>query len=755
MASFSALPPGTPRPRLLPRLAVVEATLTALEVAWVGATLFATADALGVPVRVTPAVLTLAGALWLASTLRLAYGVGPLLRLARARERHETVAPADVEAAQRRLRHIPPESGVLRFAGWMCVCGLALWLGREDGPGPALVMAGLGAGLLLHAAGAGALRALIVGEALGSARTYVFPTLEGMRVFSASYRGWLVLQALVVLGLAHLQILLLGMTIAGLRPTQRAAASLLLLPVLLAGAILWVRSLAGRERPIEAYFDVTLRSPGTRGPARDEPKAVIAFRAAQALPYRLGVYHGFVLLLAGVVSVAANRRLLSLPLRAAYYSLGVLALSVALGGLYQTLLARHVLRPLMRHLGSRHALPVAEIRARLGLRAKLVVVFAVVSAAAGLLVALAFVTPPGRAGWAVAGVALGALAVVGLVWLVTREIVLPIRALEARSEEMARGELARPLPPSGEADEIGRLAVAFEEMRRALRDRLRSTESINIDLEREVRRRTEALEQRNADLREALEKLKRAQDNLVRSEKMASMGRLVAGIAHEINNPVNAVINTLGPLEDTIRQISDANAEVSELGRGANEMLAVMKRGATRTKAIVQALHNYSRGDETVAREVSLGRSVDDSLDLLRHRLRNIQVVKEVEPDARISGLPGQIDQVLMNLITNAAQAIGERGGTIKVGARTRAEGVEAWVADDGPGIPPEVLPRIFDPFFTTKDVGEGSGLGLSIVHGIVERHGGRIEVDSAPGKGTRFRLWFPHPPLGARHSSA
>ena len=118
---------------------------------------------------------------------------------------------------------------------------------------------------------------------------------------------------------------------------------------------------------------------------------------------------------------------------------------------------------------------------------------------------------------------------------------------------MARGELARPVPPSGEADEIGRLSVAFEEMRRALRDRLRSTESINIDLEREVRRRTEALEQKNAELHATLEKLRRAQDNLVRSEKLASVGRLVAGIAHEINNPVNAVINSLGPLEETLR----------------------------------------------------------------------------------------------------------------------------------------------------------------------------------------------------------
>jgi signal transduction histidine kinase len=479
-----------------------------------------------------------------------------------------------------------------------------------------------------------------------------------------------------------------------------------------------------------------------------------AFLAAQSLPYRLGGYQGFVLLLAGVGAVAAARRVWSLPLAAAVFLLGALALVVAVSGLYLTLLARHVLRGLMRHLGSRHALPVAEIRSRFGLRGKLVVVFTLLSAGAGGLVALAVVAPPGRIAWVAAAVVLGGAALVGLVWFISREIVLPIQALEARSEEMARGELARPLPPSGEADEIGRLAVAFEEMRRALRDRLRSTESINIDLEREVRRRTEALEARNAELRDALEKLKRAQDNLVRSEKLASMGRLVAGIAHEINNPVNAVINTLGPLEETLHLIAEASdaASAANLGRGAEEMLAVMKRGATRTKAIVQALHNYSRGDETGQREVVLQRSVDDSLDLLRHRLRNVKIVKELEPGVRILGLPGQIDQVLMNLVTNAAQALGEGGGTIRIGARERADGVEVWVADDGPGIPPEVLPRIFDPFFTTKDVGEGSGLGLSIVHGIVDRHGGRIDVESAPGKGTRFRLLFPPPaPAKAR----
>ena len=752
-------PGGSPRagagtaPALVPRLVAVEVLLSTAELLLVGVPLLASGRALGLPLKVSPAVLALGVALWLASVLRLTYGVRPVLRLVQARAQGATIAPSEADAAQRKLTGAPLESGVLRAGAWLAVAVLAVLLAWNDEgrPASALVALAVLAGAVLHAAGAGALRGLVLGQALSAVRAYVFPTLEGMRVWSGAYRVWMMQQALVVLGLAHLQLVLLWMSLAGLTSDQRALGTLLLWPVLLPGLALWTRSLAGRVRPIEAYFDVTLRSPGTRGPARDEPRAVSAFVAAQSLPYRMGGYQGFVLLLSGVGAVAATRRLLSLPLTAAVFLLAALALVVAVSALYLTLLGRHVLRPLMRHLGSRHALPVAEIRSRYGLGRKLIVVFSVLAAASGSLVALGLIAGGDRPSWVAAAVLLGAGAVVGLVGMVSREVVLPIRALESRSEEMARGELARPLPPSGEADEIGRLAVAFEEMRRSLRDRLRSTESINIDLEREVRRRTEALEIRNAELREALEKLRRAQDNLVRSEKLASMGRLVAGIAHEINNPVNAVINTLGPLEDTLKQIAEIKeaGDAAELGRGAEEMLAVMKRGATRTKAIVQALHNYSRGDDSVPREVSLQRSVDDSLDLLRHRLRNVTVVKEVEPGAHIVGLPGQIDQVLMNLITNAAQALGEPGGTIRVGARERADGVEAWVADDGPGIPPEVLPRIFDPFFTTKDVGEGSGLGLSIVHGIIDRHGGKIEVESSAA-GTRFRMLFPPPSAGA-----
>jgi signal transduction histidine kinase len=360
-----------------------------------------------------------------------------------------------------------------------------------------------------------------------------------------------------------------------------------------------------------------------------------------------------------------------------------------------------------------------------------------------------FVLSPTRAPSVMLGsVALSLALALGLVLLIVRDMVTPIRTLEERSDEMARGELARPVPPSGEADEIGRLAFAFEEMRRALRDKLRSTESLNIDLEREVRRRTEVLEQRNVELHDALEKLRRAQDDLVRTEKLASMGRLVAGIAHEINNPVNAVINTLGPLEGALAELAEAKdpAAAAAAAAEARDMLSVVQRGAARTKAIVQALHNYSRGDEVKPRDLVLARSIDDTLDLLRHRLKNIRVEKQIDPGLRLPGFAGQIDQVFMNLITNAAQAIGDRprGGTIHIAAARSDGEVEVTVADDGPGIPPEVISRIFDPFFTTKDVGEGSGLGLSIVHGIIERHGGHITVQSRVGEGTTFRVMLP-----------
>jgi len=340
----------------------------------------------------------------------------------------------------------------------------------------------------------------------------------------------------------------------------------------------------------------------------------------------------------------------------------------------------------------------------------------------------------------------------GIVVFTVTQFMAPIKRLEIRADAMARGELADPVAAGGEGDEIGRLTLALEEMRRALRDKLRSTEEVNLDLERAVQMRTADLARKNRELAEALEKLKQAQKQLVRSEKLASIGQLVAGIAHEINNPVNAIVNTVGPLEEAVGDIDNADPAVrSEAAKDMRDMVRVVQRGAQRTKAIVTALHNYSRTDEESVVDFDIDRSIDDSLELLRHVLKqHVTVVKKFGSPGRVRGHAGQVNQVFMNLLTNAAQALANRdAATITIETTGDDAEVVVKITDNGPGIPPEVLPRIWDPFFTTKDVGEGTGLGLSIVFELVERHGGTIEASTEVGQGTTFTIKLPRKPPG------
>jgi len=335
----------------------------------------------------------------------------------------------------------------------------------------------------------------------------------------------------------------------------------------------------------------------------------------------------------------------------------------------------------------------------------------------------------------------------GIVIVTVAQFVTPIRALEQRADSMARGELADPVSSGGEGDEIGRLTYALEEMRRALREKLRSTEEVNLDLERAVQMRTADLARKNRELAETLDKLTRTQNQLVRSEKMASIGQLVAGIAHEINNPVNAIVNTVGPLEDTIGDLESPETSRRHAAAGdIRDMVRVIQRGAQRTKAIVQALHNYSRTDDETLVDFDLNRTIDDSLELLRHLLKqHVEVVKRYGDVGRIRGHAGQINQIFMNLLTNAAQALtGRDGATVTISTAGVGDNVVVTIHDNGPGIPAEVLPRIFDPFFTTKEVGEGTGLGLAIVHELVERHGGTIDVQTDLGRGTTFTVTLP-----------
>jgi PAS domain S-box-containing protein len=290
-------------------------------------------------------------------------------------------------------------------------------------------------------------------------------------------------------------------------------------------------------------------------------------------------------------------------------------------------------------------------------------------------------------------------------------------------------------------------------------------------IEVEARQRMEELTLANAELRKLNAKLEQAQSQLMQSEKMASIGLLAAGVAHEINNPIGYIQSNLGTLETYIQKflaVLDAyeKAELSvpdrdklfaglaELKKGegiaylkqdAVALLSESHEGIDRVKKIVENLKEFSHinvKDEWNREDIHRG--LDSTLNVIWNELKyKCEVVKEYGVLPPVECLLAQLNQVFMNLLVNAAQAI-ETRGTITI--RTGARGDWIWVeiADDGGGITPENLKRIFEPFFTTKPVGTGTGLGLSVSFGIVKKHHGRIEVESAEGKGTTFRVWLP-----------
>jgi signal transduction histidine kinase len=269
--------------------------------------------------------------------------------------------------------------------------------------------------------------------------------------------------------------------------------------------------------------------------------------------------------------------------------------------------------------------------------------------------------------------------------------------------------------------------------------------ALNARLEERVRERSAQLEGANRDLAEAYAELKNAEVQLVHSEKMASLGRLVAGVAHEINNPVSFIASSVAPLRTRLAALAaETPPEVAALLREAEEIVGVMARGAERTAAIVKDLRSFSRLGEAARKPVDLHEGLDMSIRLLEPRWRDrIVIHRDYGPLPRVECDPGQMNQVFMNVIANACDAIAGHGN---VWIATRAEGdaVTVTIRDDGAGMEPAVMARVFDPFFTTKDVGGGTGLGLAIAHGIVTGHGGRILVESAPGRGATFRIVLP-----------
>jgi two-component system, NtrC family, sensor kinase len=260
---------------------------------------------------------------------------------------------------------------------------------------------------------------------------------------------------------------------------------------------------------------------------------------------------------------------------------------------------------------------------------------------------------------------------------------------------------------------------------------------------------TEKLVQANHDLQEANRKLKDTQAQLIQNEKMASLGQLVAGIAHEINNPLAFVVNNLFIVESGLDGLTPElephlrEASLVKL-RKARARLGEMREGLDRVKELVLDLRTFSRLDEGEFKTVDTAETIDAVLLLLKHKMNGrILVEKHYLPDRMLFCYAGRLHQVLMNLIANAVDAIAGDGKIIITTSQT-SEVFRISVRDTGAGIPEAIRGKIFDPFFTTKPVGQGTGLGLAISYGIVQDHGGSIEVQSEEGVGTEFVVSIP-----------
>jgi signal transduction histidine kinase len=315
-----------------------------------------------------------------------------------------------------------------------------------------------------------------------------------------------------------------------------------------------------------------------------------------------------------------------------------------------------------------------------------------------------------------------------------------------------------------------------EETLRALQENERIIREQNVLLELKVNERTLELSESNHELEKTLDDLKQAQSQLVESEKMASLGQLTAGIAHEINNPINFVTANIKPLKRDvdmmfeafafIEQISLTDSPVQEKQTRINEykeeldfdylvieindLLKGIKEGASRTAEIVKGLKIFSRLDEDDLKVADINEGLDSTLVIANNLLNNnIKVTKDYSNIPHIECYAGKLNQVFLNMISNGAYAVhkqfGEQpGGEIVITTTADEEFIYIKIKDNGTGMDDKTQKKIFEPFFTTKDVGEGTGLGMSIAYNTIKKHNGQIHLKSAAGEGTEFTLQLP-----------
>jgi signal transduction histidine kinase len=322
------------------------------------------------------------------------------------------------------------------------------------------------------------------------------------------------------------------------------------------------------------------------------------------------------------------------------------------------------------------------------------------------------------------------------------------------------------------------LETRVEERTSDLEETKRELELKNDQLQRtadELASTTKVVQRAHRELQVAHEELKRAEAQLIQSEKQASLGQLVAGVAHEFNNPLAYVSNNMAILDrdlvhliDLIRLyqrnddlIAEHKSERLHAIRALGDeidldylldnlpsMVGRSRSGLKRIQQIVGGLRDFARLDEADLKEADLNQGISLTLEILQSLAdeRGVTLVRDLQPLPLLNCYPAKINQVVLNLVSNSIDA-SSRGSTVIVSSRpTEGGGVEVCVADSGHGIPPAIRDKIFDPFFTTKPVGKGTGLGLSISHGIVQAHGGEIHVESEVGRGSRFTVRLPGP---------
>lgn len=303
----------------------------------------------------------------------------------------------------------------------------------------------------------------------------------------------------------------------------------------------------------------------------------------------------------------------------------------------------------------------------------------------------------------------------------------PVNSLVVGTERIARGDLSHEVKVATN-DELGLLADSFNTM-------VRELQRSHAELERYSRTLEDRVAERTHDLSDAYDKLRSTEEQLIQSAKLASLGVLAGGVAHEINNPLTGVLGYAQLLLATIDVQDPHRADLEEI-----------ERSAMRCKAIIDNLLRFSRQQKFAFEVVDIDQVIEDTLVLVGNQLQrnNVRIVKDVAPGTpSIHGNSQQLQQVFINIMHNAFDAMPE-GGELTISTRVDNGRVAVSFKDTGTGIPADIIDKIFDPFVTTKPPGKGTGLGLSVSYGIVQKHNGEIRVKSGPGSGSTFTVIIP-----------